>query len=119
MDNNKPLIIKNLFDTQFLLANCQWQPLTEGVSIAKIYEVEKRGVRAAFLHYSPGASVPNHQHLGFEHILILDGWQKDEETIYNVGTLVIHPPGTQHHLVAPEGCIALGIWEKPVSFTAD
>lgn len=117
MGTDKPLIIKNLFDTHALTANCQWQPLTEGVYIAKIYEAENRGARSAFLRYLPGASVPNHEHLGFEHILILDGWQQDDETVYEAGTLVIHPPGTQHHLVAPEGCIALGIWEKPVSFT--
>lgn len=118
MGADTALIINNLFDPAALTAKCQWQPLTEGVFISKIYETENQGARAAFLRYLPGASVPNHQHMGFEHILILDGWQQDEETVYNVGTLVIHPPGTEHHLVAPEGCIALGIWEKPVAFTA-
>lgn len=51
MDNDKPLIIRNLFDTEALIANCRWQPLTEGVSIAKIYEAENLGARAAFLRY--------------------------------------------------------------------
>lgn len=40
----------------------------------------------------------------------------DGAMLYEVGSLIIHPPGTEHDLVAPEGCIALGIWEKPVAF---
>lgn len=111
------LIIKGLFDPAQLVATREWEPLAEGVFISKIYESDSHGARAAFLRYIPGASVPNHQHMGFEHILILDGWQMDGVTVYEAGTLVIHAPGTEHHLVAPEGCIALGVWERPVSFT--
>lgn len=120
MANDKnAVIVRGLFDAANLIASRDWQPLVEGVFISKIYETENSSPYAAFLHYLPGASVPNHQHMGFEHILILHGFQIDGEKIYNAGTLVIHSPGTQHHLSAPEGCIALGIWEKPVAFTSD
>lgn len=110
------LILANLFKPAALLTTREWKPLTEGVFISAIYETENQGARAALLHYMPGASVPNHRHMGFEHILILDGWQKDGAVIYEAGTLVVHAPGSQHNLVAPEGCLALGIWEKPVAF---
>jgi anti-sigma factor ChrR (cupin superfamily) len=110
------MIIENLFDAQTLIADREWRSLTEGVLISLIYDRDG-GSRAAFLHYQPGASVPNHRHMGFEHILILQGAQNDGEKTYRAGTLVIHPPGTQHHLVAPEGCLALGIWERAVAFT--
>ena len=66
--------------------------------------------------YLPGASIPVHEHIGFEHILILHGVQQDDKKVYSKGTLVIHKPGSQHRIRSPEGCIALGIWQKPVKF---
>lgn len=117
MADNGALIIRGLFDAATLVRSREWQPLAEGVFISKIYETENSGPRAAFLRYLPGAAVSNHEHMGFEHILILHGTQVDGAKSYNAGTLVIHAPGSQHDLVAPEGCLALGVWEKPVVFT--
>lgn len=110
------LILPNIFDVDNLLAQCQWQPLVEGVFFADIYTEQPSGAKAAFLHYLPGARVPPHKHQGLEHILILRGYQIDGEKIYKAGALVIHPAATVHGLEAPEGCVALGIWEKPVAF---
>ena len=112
------MIIEGLFNPAALIASRDWEPLAEGVFISPIYDMKNSGPRAAFLRYLPGASVPHHQHTGIEHILILQGSQKDGSTVYQAGTLVIHPPGTQHHLISEEGCLALGVWEKPVAFTA-
>jgi anti-sigma factor ChrR (cupin superfamily) len=109
-------IIQNIFDVPQLLASRQWQPLVDGVRISMIYNTADQGPRAAFLHYLPGAKVPTHEHRAFEHILILQGYQMDGEKCYSVGTLVIHPVNSQHALESPEGCVALGIWEKPVAF---
>lgn len=112
------LVIENLFDATALIASREWLPLVEGVFISPIYDMKESGPRAAFLRYLPGASVPHHQHLGLEHILILQGSQRDGPSVYKAGTLVIHPPGTQHYLVSEEGCLALGVWERPVAFIA-
>lgn len=111
------LIIEGLFTPLALIESRQWQTLAEGVFVSDIYDMENAGPRSAFLRYLPGASVPNHLHTGLEHILILHGSQTDGTRTYTAGTLVIHPPGTQHHLVSQEGCLALGVWEKPVAFT--
>lgn len=113
------LIVENLFDPTTLIESREWQILAEGVFFSEIYDMENAGPRSAFLRYLPGASVPNHLHTGLEHILILHGSQTDGRRIYRAGTLVIHPPGTQHHLVSEEGCLALGVWEKPVAFTGN
>jgi hypothetical protein len=51
---------------------------------------------------------------GIEYILILHGSQIDGDKVYTLGTLVIHGSDTHHNLKFPEGCIALGIWQKPV-----
>ena len=110
------MVLQHLFDEQFIVRTRQWQPLREGVNISPIYEVDEMGPRAAFLHYLPGASVPKHIHQGIEHILILHGSQIDGQVTYTTGTLVVHGPDTFHNIHSPEGCLALGIWEKPVKF---
>ncbi len=114
---NKPIIITNLFEKQKLLASRQWDVLRPGVWISKIYDDSVSGMSSAFLHYEAGATVPNHVHPGFEHILILHGSQEDGRCCYATGSLIIHPPGTQHNIASPEGCVALAIWQLPVEFT--
>lgn len=115
-DFEKVLVLPGLFDPEQCIAQRDWQPLAEGVFISTLYETGDYSSRAALLHYLPGAQVASHQHAGFEHILILQGSQFDGDAMYEAGTLVIHKPDTRHTLYSPEGCIALGIWEKPVQF---
>lgn len=110
------LIINNIFDSQSLIASRSWQVLREGVLISPIYESGDNSPHAAFLNYLPGSSIPTHVHGGFEHILILDGSQQDGDRLYSKGTLVIHQAGSNHQIRSPDGCLALGIWERPVKF---
>lgn len=110
------LILDDIFDSQALIASRSWQVLREGVFISPIYGSDDNSPQAAFLHYLPGSSVPSHLHRGFEHILILHGSQIDGERVYSKGTLVIHSLGSSHQIRSPEGCLALGIWERPVAF---
>ena len=71
---------------------------------------------AALLPYAAGASVAAHLHPGYEHILILEGSQRDHLGRYARGTLVISPPGSRHAVTSDEGCLALAIWNQPVQF---
>jgi anti-sigma factor ChrR (cupin superfamily) len=93
-----------------------WEELSPGIRMHPLYGFEGEGSRAALLSYSPGATLARHAHPGFEHILILEGEQRDERGAYGEGTLVINPPGTNHHVSSPKGCLVLAIWEKPVVF---
>lgn len=120
MDNfEKSLVLRGLLSPQELIADRTWKPLAEGVFASTIYQAGVNSSRAALLHYLPGARVGAHLHAGFEHILILQGSQNDGEETYEAGTLVIHKPGTSHTLYSADGCIALGIWERPVEFSTD
>lgn len=110
------LIIENLFDTGKLIAQRPWQLLCEDVYISLIYGSDEHSPRAAFLRYLPGASVPSHIHRGLEHILILAGSQLDGDKVYGKGDLVIHDAGSDHQITSPEGCVVLGIWQRPVMF---
>ena len=115
-DFDKSLVVNVMLEQDALLERYEWEPLAEGVYIATLYTTGEEGPRSALLHYLPGACVAKHLHRGCEHILILHGSQQDGDATYRVGDLVIHKPGTHHAIVSPQGCIALGVWEKPVAF---
>jgi anti-sigma factor ChrR (cupin superfamily) len=68
------------------------------------------------LRYSPGASVPEHRHLGYEHIYVVEGEQCDERGSYGAGTLIVNPPGTRHRVSSPKGCLVFVVWQAPVAF---
>jgi anti-sigma factor ChrR (cupin superfamily) len=110
----KALILKDLLKLGDRLDSFPWEPFHEGVEIYRLYSDGEQGSSAALLRYQPGASVPMHDHLGFEHILILSGSQTDCNGTHEAGTLVINPPQTSHSVVSATGCIVLAIWEKPV-----
>lgn len=93
-----------------------WQPFRPGIAIYRFYPPVPGGSAAALLRYEPGASVPYHRHLGYEHIWVLSGAQQDDRGCYEAGTLVVNPPNTCHQVSSPDGCIVLAIWEKPVQF---
>lgn len=88
-------------------------PFRDGVTMHRLYGSDE-GPSAALLKYEPGASVPLHEHTGFEHVLVLDGSQSDDAGHYRTGTFTVNPPGTTHRVWSDEGCVVLLIWEKPV-----
>lgn len=110
---DKVLILKDLLNVG-ALQQLPWQPFRDGVEIYRLYGDGTESA-AALLRYQPGASVPHHDHQGFEHILILSGSQTDQNGEHTAGTLVINPPSSNHSVVSESGCIVLAIWEKPIS----
>jgi len=94
-----------------------WEPFRTGIEIHRLYGEMGVGRAAALLRYAPGASLPVHRHAGFEQILVLQGAQVDDRGRYGKGSLVVNPPGSQHAVTSPEGCIVLVTWELPVEFT--
>ena len=57
-----------------------------------------------------------HEHIGYEHVLILAGSQRDHSGVFKAGSFVINSRGTRHAVVSDDGCIVLAIYEKPVRF---
>ena len=113
---SKPIVFRGLFGAGADLSNLDWKPFREGVEIVRIYGDGKTGSSAAFLRYAPGASLPYHEHVAYEHILILSQSQSDEAGRNAAGTLIVNPPGYGHTVHSDEGTIVLAIWEKPVVF---
>lgn len=96
-----------------------WQPLRPGVEFHALYGQPGQGPAAALLRYEAGASVPAHWHGGIEHILVLQGAQRDEHGAYEAGTLLVSPPGSRHAIVSDDGCLVLAIWAGPLEFARD
>ena len=95
-----------------------WQPVQDGVKIYRLYGDGITGPTAALIRFRKDGKVPAHAHTGYEHIIVLAGTQRDQNSTAPAGTLIINPPGTQHSVVSEAGCIVLAIYEKPVSFLA-
>jgi len=93
-----------------------WQPFRVGVEIHRLYGDGRTGPTAVLLHFRQAARIPLHTHAGYEHILILAGSQRDQNSTALAGTLMINPPGTTHRVIGEAGCIVLAIYEKPVVF---
>jgi anti-sigma factor ChrR (cupin superfamily) len=91
-------------------------PFRPGVQVQWLYRMNDDGPAAALLRYEPGASIPTHEQLGYEHILVLDGAQSDEHGTYPAGTLVVNRPHSVHQVASDNGCVVLIIWEKGVRF---
>jgi anti-sigma factor ChrR (cupin superfamily) len=110
------LEIADLFDIARNPDSIEWLPFRDGVEIHRLYGDGITGPTAALLRFRHEATVPLHQHEGYEHLLILAGSQRDANGVLKAGTLRIHPPGTRHSATSDAGCIVLAIYEKPVRF---
>ena len=93
-----------------------WEDFRPGVSVKWLYRDKSTGASAALLRYDPGAKIPRHEHVGYEHILVLDGEQCDDNGCYGAGTFVINRPDDEHSVSSPKGCVVLITWERGVRF---
>ena len=112
------LELKNLFQIAENADTIPWQPFRDGVDIYRLYGDGASGPTAALIRFRVEGTVPMHEHQGYEHILVLSGSQRDQNSTATAGTLMINSPGTRHSIVSEAGCIVLAIYEKPVSFEA-
>jgi anti-sigma factor ChrR (cupin superfamily) len=93
-----------------------WVPFRPGVTAHWLYNQGGGGPAAVILRYEPGARVALHEHVGYEHLYVIEGDQYDEYGAYPAGSFIVNPPGTRHSPGSKEGCVALLIYEKAVRF---
>lgn len=108
------LSIPALFGEETDWTRFPWEPFREGVEMARLYGDAAGGPSMALLRYAPGARVPVHVHHGLEHIIVLEGSQRDEGGEHRVGSILVHGPKTRHSVESEGGCVVLAIWERPV-----
>jgi anti-sigma factor ChrR (cupin superfamily) len=110
------MLLTRLFGPGQDFSKYVFQPFREGVEIHRLYGDGGQGASAALLRYAPGARVPDHEHSGFEHIIVLAGAQSDANGRYAAGSCIIHGAGSRHAVTSEEGCVVLAIWGSPISF---
>ena len=121
MNASSKVLLKNLFSGINPEDYGEFQVLYPGVDILPLYgpgsDNSPSGVSnssAALIRYQPGAKVPPHRHIGYEHIIVLEGAQSDDSGDYEKGTCVMNPPGTSHAVSSAKGCLVLAIWNRPI-----
>ncbi len=114
-----PIEMKDVFHFADHQDELPWQPYKKGVEIFRLYGDGITGPTAALIRYREHGEIPMHEHIGYEHLLILAGSQRDENGTYDVGSLVINAPGTRHKVSSEDGCIVLAIYEKAVRFVQE
>jgi anti-sigma factor ChrR (cupin superfamily) len=112
-----PIVFSNLLaDANRLRDTGEWNPFRPGVTAIWLYNEGAGGAAAVLLCYEPGARVALHEHVGYEHLYIIEGDQFDENGSYPAGSFIVNPPGTRHSPGSKGGCVALLIYEKAVRF---
>lgn len=112
-----PLVLSDVVEyARKLRASDDWQPFHPGVTAHWLYDEGGGGPAAVLLRYEAGARVDLHEHVGHEHMYLIEGDQYDEHGAYPAGSFVINPPGTSHSPGSRTGCVALLIYEKAVHF---
>jgi anti-sigma factor ChrR (cupin superfamily) len=111
-----PMVVSDLAGYANALRAHDWKPFRPGVTAHWLYKEGDDGASAVLLRYEPGARVAEHEHVGYEQMLVLEGEEFDEHGSYPAGSFVINPPGTRHSPGSKGGCTALLIYEKAVRF---
>ena len=106
--------LRDLFSIAGWQETIPWQPFKDGFEIHRLYGDGMTGPTAALLRCRESGTLPLHQHLGYEHILLLTGSERDQNGVASTGTLTINPPGSCHRVASEAGSIVLAIWEAPV-----
>jgi len=117
---NDPIVFADLVEqARALQSTADWQAFRPGVTAHWLYDEGNGGPAAVLLRYEAGARVAEHEHVGYEHMFVLEGDEFDEHGCYPAGSFVVNPPGTRHSPGSVGGCVALLIYEKAVRFTGE
>ncbi len=118
-DSSSPIVFSNLVEQAHELRHTDdWEAFRPGVRAHWLYDEGDGGPAAVLLRYEAGARVALHEHVGYEHMLVLEGDEFDEAGSYPAGSFVVNPPGSRHSPGSRGGCVALLIYERAVRFVA-
>jgi anti-sigma factor ChrR (cupin superfamily) len=93
-----------------------WEPTRfPGVFIKKLYE-DASGKATSLTKMDKGAVLPDHRHVGIEQSFVLQGTLVDDDGACTAGNFVWRRAGSVHKAWTPDGCIVLGVFEKPNEF---
>ena len=99
-------------------ADVEWEKMDgfEGVEMKVLYRDENSGLFTGLFRLSPGATIPLHEHTDVEQTFLLEGTFQDEDGVAQPGDFIWRPAGNRHTAYSSDGCIFLGIFQKPNKF---
>lgn len=111
------MIIKATDRSTYLdVSKIDWEPTKyPGVSIKRLYE-DASGRMTSLTKMEAGAKLPDHRHVGIEQSYVLEGTLVDDDGVCTAGNFVWRRAGSVHNAWTPDGCIVLGVFEKPNEF---
>lgn len=94
-----------------------WEP-TEfpGIETKTLLVDENTGLMTALMRLSPGARLPDHEHVRIEQTYVLEGHLVDDEGEVSAGNFVWRPAGSRHEAWSPNGGLMLAVFVKPNRF---
>ncbi len=102
------------------VAALPWQAADfPGVTIKVLWRGATGDAFTALFRMQPGARLPRHRHMGVEQTYVLEGSLVDDEGVCTAGNFVWRHPGSVHSAHSPDGCLAIGIFQKPNEFLED
>ena len=87
-----------------------------GVEIKVLLEDKDTGMMTTLTRLAPGATLPDHTHVGIEQSWVIEGTLQDREGAVTAGNFVWRPAGSRHIANSPDGCLVLGFFQKPNTF---
>lgn len=87
-----------------------------GIQWKVLLEDKERGMTTALIRWSPGASLPLHEHTDIEQTYVLEGSLCDEQGECKAGQYVWRPAGSRHRAWSPNGCLLYAVFLKPNIF---
>jgi anti-sigma factor ChrR (cupin superfamily) len=98
------------------VAKIQWEPTKyPGVFTKTLYQ-DPSGKCTSLTKMEKGARLPTHKHVGLEQSYVLEGTLVDDDGACTAGNFVWRRPGSVHSAWSPDGCIVLGVFERPNQF---
>jgi anti-sigma factor ChrR (cupin superfamily) len=111
------MIIKATDRSTYLdVSKIDWEPTKyPGVFIKKLFE-DGSGRMTTLTRMDPGAKLPNHRHVGIEQSYVVQGTLDDDDGECTAGNVVWRRAGSVHNAWTPDGCLVLGVFERPNEF---
>jgi anti-sigma factor ChrR (cupin superfamily) len=111
------MIVKATERSTYLdVSKIDWEPTKfAGVWTKPLYE-DSSGRQTTLTKMAPGARLPRHRHVGIEQSYVLEGTLVDEDGACAAGNFVWRRAGSVHEAWSPDGCVVLGVFEKPNEF---
>jgi anti-sigma factor ChrR (cupin superfamily) len=100
------------------VASLPWEKTRHpGVETKALVTDPASGLATVLTKMTPGARLPDHEHVMIEQTYVLEGTLHCSEGVCKAGDFVWRPAGSRHEAWAgPQGCLTLAMFQMPNRF---